>query len=63
VTTLGRGGSDTSAVAARRDPDLVIAGRPSSLRAEGLERALARVRAYRETGIDALFVVGVETGL
>jgi carboxyvinyl-carboxyphosphonate phosphorylmutase len=50
-----------AAVAARRDPDFVLAGRTSSLRAEGLERAAERVKAYVEAGVDAIFVVGVET--
>jgi oxaloacetate decarboxylase len=50
-----------AAVAARRDPDFVIAGRTSSLRVEGLERAAQRVKAYAEAGVDAIFVVGVET--
>jgi carboxyvinyl-carboxyphosphonate phosphorylmutase len=50
-----------AAVAARRDPDLVIAGRTSSLRVEGLERAAQRVTAYAEAGVDAIFVVGIET--
>lgn len=50
-----------AAVAARRDPGFVIAGRTSSLRVEGLQGAVERVRAYAEAGVDAIFVVGVET--
>jgi carboxyvinyl-carboxyphosphonate phosphorylmutase len=50
-----------AAVAARRDPDFVIAGRTSSLRVEGLEGAVRRVKAYAATGVDAIFVVGVDS--
>lgn len=50
-----------AAIAARTDPDLVIAGRTAALKVEGTERAVARARAYAATGVDAIFVVGVET--
>jgi carboxyvinyl-carboxyphosphonate phosphorylmutase len=50
-----------AALAARRDPDFVIAGRTSSVRAEGIDRAVERVKAYAATGVDAIFAVGVET--
>lgn len=49
-----------AAVAARRDPDFAVIGRTSSLRIEGIARAAERVRAYAETGIDALFAVGMQ---
>ncbi len=49
-----------AALAARQDPSLIIAGRTSSVRGEGLESALARCRAYAATGIDMLFLVGLE---
>ncbi len=39
----------------------MIAGRSSSLKSEGLEGALARFKAYEKTGIDAIFVVGLES--
>ena len=61
IDTAEMVGKLKAAVGARRDPDFVIAGRTSSLRVEGLKGAIARACAYRETGIDALFVVGVET--
>lgn len=50
-----------AAVAARRDPALMIAGRSSALKGEGLEGAIARFKAYAQTGVDAIFVVGLET--
>lgn len=50
-----------AAVAARRDPDFIIAGRTSSLRVEGLQGAIERVRAYADAGVDTIFVVGVES--
>jgi carboxyvinyl-carboxyphosphonate phosphorylmutase len=50
-----------AAVSARRDPGLMIAGRSSALKNEGLEGALARFRAYEKTGVDAIFVVGLES--
>ena len=49
-----------AAVAARRDPALVIAGRTAALKAEDTERTVARVNAYAATGVDAIFVVGLE---
>lgn len=50
-----------AALAARTDLDLVIAARTAALKAEDTERAVARARAYAATGVDAIFVVGVET--
>ena len=50
-----------AAVSAKRDPSFMIAGRSSSLKSEGLEGALARFKAYEKTGVDAIFVVGVES--
>jgi carboxyvinyl-carboxyphosphonate phosphorylmutase len=47
-----------AAVAARSDPDLVILGR-TRVGPEGLQDAIARLRAYEDTGVDALFVVNV----
>ena len=53
-------GKMKAAVAARRDPALVIAGRSSALKIEGLDGALARFRAYEAAGVDAIFVIGLE---
>lgn len=50
-----------AAVAARRDPAFIILGRTSALKAEGLEAACARAKAYAATGVDGIFVVGLET--
>jgi carboxyvinyl-carboxyphosphonate phosphorylmutase len=50
-----------AAVAARRDPSLIIAGRTSALRTEGVEGTVARAKAYAATGVDAIFIVGLET--
>ena len=54
-------GKIKAAVAARQDPSLVIAGRTSALRSEGVEGTLARAKAYAAAGADAIFLVGVET--
>ena len=45
-----------AAVAARRDPDVVLIARTDAIAVEGLDAALARARAYREAGADVLFV-------
>jgi carboxyvinyl-carboxyphosphonate phosphorylmutase len=54
-------GKMKAALSARSDPALVIAGRTSALKVEGLEGTLARAKAYAEAGVDAIFLVGVET--
>jgi 2-methylisocitrate lyase-like PEP mutase family enzyme len=52
-----------AAVAARDEmqADTVLIGRTDALQPEGLDRALDRARAYRDTGIDLVFVDGVKT--
>ena len=50
-----------AAVAARRDPSLVILGRTAALKVEGTEKAVGRAKAYAATGVDAIFVIGVES--
>ncbi|HXF65279.1 MAG TPA: isocitrate lyase/phosphoenolpyruvate mutase family protein [Burkholderiales bacterium] len=50
-----------AAVAARRDPALLIAGRTAALKVEGTAGAVARARAYAQTGVDCIFLVGVES--
>jgi carboxyvinyl-carboxyphosphonate phosphorylmutase len=47
-----------AAVAARQDPSLVVIGRTGALRRGGIAEAEKRVRAYQETGIDAIFLAG-----
>jgi carboxyvinyl-carboxyphosphonate phosphorylmutase len=48
-----------AAVAAKRDPDTVIVGRTTALYLLPLEEALDRVRAYSQTGVDALMMPGL----
>lgn len=50
-----------AAVAARHDPSTLILGRTAALKAAGLEGAVQRARAFAATGVDAIFLVGVET--
>ncbi len=49
-------GKIRAAVAARRDPDLVLIARTDAAAVEGLDAALARARAYADAGADLLFV-------
>lgn len=49
-----------AALAAREDPSLVIVGRIAALRVEGVERTVARARAYAATGVDAIFITGLK---
>ncbi len=52
-------GKMRAALAGRRDPRLVIAGRTSAAAVTGVEDACERVRAYESAGVDAIFLVGV----
>ncbi|MBI4207929.1 MAG: isocitrate lyase/phosphoenolpyruvate mutase family protein [Betaproteobacteria bacterium] len=61
ISTEEMAGKLRAAVAARTDPGLVIAGRTAALKVEGTEGAAARAKAYAAIGVDAIFVVGVET--
>lgn len=54
-------GKMKAAVAARRDPLLVIAGRTSAAAISGLDDAKARVAAYSKTGVDAIFLAGARS--
>ncbi len=54
-------GKMRAALAARRDPSLIIAARTSALRIEGVASAIARARAYAALGVDAIFIVGQKT--
>jgi carboxyvinyl-carboxyphosphonate phosphorylmutase len=54
-------GKMKAALSARSDPSLIIAGRTSALKIEGLEGTIARAKAYAAVGVDAIFLVGVET--
>lgn len=54
-------GKMRAAVSARQDPGLVLAARTSAVAETDLEDAIARITAYQETGVDAIFLVGVKT--
>ena len=54
-------GKMRAAVAARRDADLVLFARTSAAAIAGVEEAVVRVRAYAETGVDGIFLVGLKT--
>lgn len=45
-----------AAVAARRDPNLVIVGRTNALRLESMDDALRRGEAYKKAGADMIFI-------
>jgi carboxyvinyl-carboxyphosphonate phosphorylmutase len=45
-----------AAVAARRDPDLVVIARTDAVAVSGVADAVSRARAYAEAGADVLFV-------
>jgi len=50
-----------AAVAARRDPATVILGRTAALKVEGTEGTVKRAKAFAACGVDAIFVIGVES--
>ncbi len=54
-------GKVRAAVAARTDPDLVIAGRTGAAGISSIDDALVRAQAYEAAGADAIFLVGVRT--
>ena len=54
-------GKMRAALEGRGDKNLVIAGRTSAPRVTGTEDAIARVTAYEAAGVDAIFVVGVQS--
>ncbi len=49
-------GKVRAAVAARRDPDLVVIARTDAVAVTGVDDALERARAYADAGADLLFV-------
>ncbi len=51
-------GKMKAALAGRRDPALVIAGRTSAPAIAGIEETIRRAKAYAATGVDAIFLVG-----
>jgi carboxyvinyl-carboxyphosphonate phosphorylmutase len=54
-------GKMKAALAGRRDPDLVIAGRTSAIQISGIEDTIRRAKAYEVAGVDAIFLIGVKT--
>src|SRR5262249_33272103 len=54
-------GKMKAALAARRDPDLAIAGRTSGMALTGVDEAIRRAKAYEAAGADAVFLVGIRT--
>jgi carboxyvinyl-carboxyphosphonate phosphorylmutase len=49
-----------AAVAARQDPATVIIGRTHSLAATNIADTLERVKAFSDTGVDAIFLLGIK---
>lgn len=54
-------GKMRAAVAARRDPGLIIAGRTSAPAITSISDTIVRAKAYEASGVDAIFLVGVKT--
>jgi carboxyvinyl-carboxyphosphonate phosphorylmutase len=52
-------GKMRAALAGRKDPNLVIAGRTSAAQMTSVEDAIVRAKAYEAAGVDAIFLVGV----
>jgi len=50
-----------AAVAARRDPATVLLGRTAALKVEGMAGAVKRAEAFAATGVDAVFIIGVQS--
>src|SRR5688572_12594566 len=61
ISTAEMIGKLKAAVAARRDSSTIILGRTAALKVEGTEKTVARAKAYAACGVDAIFVVGVES--
>ena len=53
-------GKMRAALEGRQDPNLVIAARTSAVMITGLDDTIARVKAYQDTGVDAIFLIGVK---
>jgi carboxyvinyl-carboxyphosphonate phosphorylmutase len=61
ISTAEMVGKLKAAVAARRDSSTIILGRTAALKVEGTEKTIARAKAYAACGVDAIFLVGVES--
>ena len=53
-------GKMRAAVAGRQDPSLTIAARSSAISIMGVQETIRRVTAYQETGVDAIFLIGIK---
>ncbi|MEE2957097.1 MAG: isocitrate lyase/PEP mutase family protein [Pseudomonadota bacterium] len=53
-------GKMAAALDGRQDPSLVIVGRTSAMAVTGVEDAVARISAYENAGVDAIFLSGVK---
>jgi len=53
-------GKMRAAVAGRQDSSLVIAARTSAISVNGIDDTLDRVKAYQQTGVDAIFLIGIK---
>jgi len=60
VSTEEMCGKLRAALAARRDPALVIAARIAGFKGEDTARTVARAQAYAITGVDAIFITGLK---
>ena len=49
-----------AALHARQDPSLLIAARTAGLKVESIENVVTRARAYASTGVDAIFLTGLQ---
>ena len=62
LTSIAEGvGKMKAAVAGRQDPLLTVAARTSAPLITGIDDTLKRVLAYQETGVDALFLIGIKS--
>jgi carboxyvinyl-carboxyphosphonate phosphorylmutase len=61
ISTAEMVGKLKAAVAARRDPSTIILGRTAALKVEGTDKTVTRAKAYAACGVDAIFLVGVES--
>ena len=55
-------GKMRAALSARKDSELAIIARTSSIRITGLEDTIRRAQAYEKAGVDGLFFAGLSSG-
>ncbi len=54
-------GKMRAALSGRQDSSLIVAGRTSAPAVTGIDDTLVRIRAYADAGVDAIFLVGMQT--